>query len=67
MTFDPSEFVTELPRRRRYARRILPGALIDREVVSIAHIFAKGAVWFAALGLFARAAWQVLPTLGVHQ
>lgn len=60
MIFDPSLFVTELPRRRRAFRRILPGALIDREVVSIAHIFAKASAVFAGLGLFARAAIQIL-------
>jgi len=61
MTFDPTDFITELPRRRRAFRDLLPGALIDREVVSIAHVFARGAIWFAVLGLFARWLWQVLP------
>lgn len=60
MTFDPTDFVEELPRRRRFGRRILPGALIDREVVSIANVLGKGAAYFALLYFGCRLLWRWL-------
>jgi len=54
-----TDLITFLPPRRRAFRNLIPGALIDREVVSIAHVIAKGAAFFAPLYFVCRILWNL--------